>query len=144
MLLQTLCQDIQTTVGIEYDNVGCGTNFTAPPELNLSLPIRSTALDIMEGAVKMSRSYTFVVTFLGEMGYRIDSINGTLSGERCKWHLFVSEGNQTGTLKQLHHVLPSNVTMTILHYTTEQVSVLLLSTDCLDLYALFCRLLMIP
>lgn len=122
--MQGLCQDIQTTVGIEYDNDECGTNSTAPPELNLSLPIGSTALDIMEGAVKISQSYTFVVTFLGEMGYRIDSVSGvdgTLSGERCKWHLLISEGNLTGTLTQLHHVLPSNVTMAVLHYTTEQV-----------------------
>ena len=121
MLLQGLCQDIQTTVGIQYDNDECGTNLTAPPTLNLSLPIGSTALDIMEGAVKINQSYKFVVTFLGEMGYRIDSVNGTSSGERCKWHLFISEGNLTGTLTQLHRVLPSNVTMAVLHYTTEQV-----------------------
>ena len=123
-MLQGLCQDIQITVDIEYDNDECGTNLTAPPELTLSLPIGSTALDIMEGAVKISRSYTFVVTFLGEMGYRIDSVNGvdgTLSGERCKWHLLISEGNLTGTLTQLHHILPNNVTMAILNYTTEQV-----------------------
>lgn len=78
----------------------------------------------MEGAVKLSRNYTFVVTFLGEMGYRIDSVSGvdgTSSGGLCKWHLFVSEGNLTGTLTQLHHILPSNTTMAILHYTTEQV-----------------------
>ena len=113
--------DIQTSVGIEYDNDRCETNLIAPPALNLSLSAGSTALDIMERAVEMSRTYQFVVTFLGEMGYRIDSINGTLSGERCKWHLFVSEGSLTGTLAQLHHILPSNVTMAVLHYTTEQV-----------------------
>lgn len=122
MLLQVLCQDnIKTTVGIEYDNDNCGTNLTAPPELNLTLPIGSTALDIMEGAVNITKNYRFVVTFLGEMGYRIDSVNGTASGERCKWHMIISEGSLTGTVAQLHYVLPSNVTMAILHYTTEQV-----------------------
>lgn len=75
----------------------------------------------MEGAVNMSQNYTFVVTFLGEMGYRIDSVSGVDGTSSCKWHLFVSEGNLTGTLTQLHHVLLSNITMAILHYTTEQV-----------------------
>lgn len=116
-----LSQDnIQTTVGIEYDNDRCGTNLMAPPELNLTLPIGSTALDIMEGAAKITKNYRFVVTFLGEMGYRIDSVNGTVSGEYCQWHLFISEGNLNGTLTQLHYGLPSNVTMAILHFTTEQ------------------------
>lgn len=122
MLLQGVCQDIQTTVGIEYDD-GCGTNLTAPPELNLTLPVGSTALDILEGAVNITKNnyYQFMVTFLGEMGYRIDSINRTASGEHCKWHLIVSEGSLTGTVTQLHYVLPSNVTKVTLHYTTEQV-----------------------
>ena len=119
-MLQAL-GNIQITVGIEYDNDRCGTDLTAPPALNQTLSVGSTALDIMERAVEMSRSYQFVVTFVGEMGYKIDSVNGTSSGERCKWHLFVSEGSLTGTLAQLHHILPSNVTMAVLHYTTEQV-----------------------
>ena len=121
VMLQCLCREIQTTVGIEYDNDRCGTNYTAPPEVNLTLPMGSTAIDIMEGAVKISRSYQFVVTFLGEEGYRIDVINGTLSTERCQWHLFISEGDETGTLAQLHYNLPSNVTRAVLHYTTKQV-----------------------
>ena len=126
--MQSLCQDIQTTVGIEYDNDRCGTNYTAPPELNLTLPMGSTALDIMEGAVKLSRSYQFVVTFLGEEGYRIDVINGTSSSKRCQWHLFISEGNETGTLAQLHYNLPSNVTSAVLHYTTEKVTKMIIAS----------------
>ena len=108
---------------MEYDNERCETNLTAPPELNLTLPFGSTALNIMEGAANISRSHRFVITFLGEMGYRIDSINETPSGELCEWHLFVSVGNQTRTLAQLHHTVPSNITSAILHYTTEQVRI---------------------
>lgn len=120
-LLQCSCQNIEITVGIEYNNEDCGTNYSAPRKLNLTLPSGSTAIDVMEGAANISRSYRFGVTFLGEMGYRIDVINGTQSNETCQWHLYIGVLNETGTLSQLHYILPDNVTNAVLHYTTIQV-----------------------
>ena len=118
LLLQSSCQDIQTTIGIEYDNTTCDTNLTAPPKLNLTLPSGSTALDVMEGAVNISRNYLFVVTFLGDTGYRIDSVNGTSSDKECEWHLLVSMPNGTEIISQLHYVLSNDVSTVVLRYTT--------------------------
>ena len=123
-LLQCFCQDnsdIGITLGVEYANEKCDINLTAPLEMSLSFPSGSTALDVMETAVMINSYYKFVLTFIGDKGYVIDSINGTQSGERCGWHLFVVVSNITRTLSQLHRALPDSVTSVVLHYTTKQV-----------------------
>ena len=116
------CQHLTFAVGVDYDYERCGNGLsTEPPELGLSLFPGATALDIMEGAANMSRYYRFIVTFLGDQGYSIDAVNGTMSNELCQWHLFVDTLNGSRSLTQLHHVLPNDTSSAVLHFTTQQV-----------------------
>ena len=69
---------------ILYEDETC-SNGTAPDSLSVSVKKGSTVLTMMEQAVTdIGTSYTFSATYFGgDLGYSINTINGTTSDSPC-------------------------------------------------------------
>ena len=76
---------------ILYEDETC-SNGTAPDSVMVSVKKGSTVLTVMEQAVTdFGRSYRFSATYFGgDLGYFIDTINGTTSDSPCFWFLYTS------------------------------------------------------
>lgn len=89
---------------IEYNDPSC-SNATAPDSVEVRVRRRSTALTVMETVVdNFGRPYRFSATYFGgELGYFIDSINGTASDpeSNCFWFIFIRAPNGTEFLSPL-------------------------------------------
>ena len=90
---------VNVTYNIRYSDPVC-SNDTAPDDVVVRIRRRRTALNVMERAVTLfGRDYRFSATYFGgELGYSINTINGTSSNleSGCFWFLFILDegGNE--------------------------------------------------
>ena len=82
---------------------------TAPiPSVNVTIPCGGTALQVMEAAVDIDRSYRFAATYFGSsLGYFINAVNSIppiiepLTNESCFWLFLIRTPDG--------EIIPSNV-----------------------------------
>ena len=83
------------TYAIEYNDREC-SSAQAPPPVIVEVPLGSTALDVMEQAVRQKgNDYKFTATYsdfaTGQGGFFIDILNGTQNNKekKCNWILYI-------------------------------------------------------
>ena len=82
---------INVTYTILYEDETCSDD-TAPDSVVVSVKKGSTVQTVIEQAVTdFGRFYRFSATYFGgDLGYFIDTINGTTSDNPCFWFLYTS------------------------------------------------------
>ena len=81
---------------IEHPDPIC-TNYTSPSSISISMPIGSSALNVMELAVRdYGSSYGISVTYADtDSGYNILQINNLKVSSKCLWFAFVTPSGGT-------------------------------------------------
>ena len=81
---------------IEHPDPIC-TNYTSPSSVSISMPIGSSALNVMELAVRdYGSSYGISVTYADtDSGYNILQINNLKVSSKCLWFAFVTPSGGT-------------------------------------------------
>ena len=86
---------IPVEYSVDFQSECPPANGTSPPSfpVTVAVPAGSTALDVMEGAVDISRDFQFSATNFGAtLGFLIDKISGTASRpeDNCFWSFLVT------------------------------------------------------
>ena len=111
---------LQVNYQLEYTQQRCSGDSTPPPPVTVEIPVGSVALRVMELAVDQDRSYRFSATYFGtQLGYFIDTINGTSSDDPCYWFFYYQPPRMDPVFSNLgvsSFVIPDNGGRVIFRY----------------------------
>ena len=94
---RSLPNSYTTIYSIEYPDFIC-TNSTPPGIISVTVPIGSSALNVMEQAVRgYGISYRFSASYDDITGYEILQLNGFQKTDECMWVAFVTTSDEMET-----------------------------------------------
>ena len=111
---------LQVNYQLEFPQQRCPGGSSPPPPVSVEIPVGSVAQRVMELAVDQDRSYRFSATYFGtQLGYFIDTINGTTSNNPCFWFFYYQPPGMNPVLANLgvsNFVIPDNGGRMIFRY----------------------------
>ena len=111
---------LQVNYQLEFPQQRCPGGSSPPPPVSVEIPVGSVAQRVMELAVDQDRSYRFSATYFGtQLGYFIDTINGTTSNNPCFWFFYYQPPGMNPVLANLgvsNFVIPDNEGRVIFRY----------------------------
>jgi hypothetical protein len=93
---------INVTYAIEYPDMSCNGAMAPPDTLSINIPTRSTALDVMEEAVRKngtmySFSTEYVVTNEQNYRHRIKQVGSVVKNDTCVWEPYITPPGEMET-----------------------------------------------
>ena len=123
LLITVSCtQTYQVDYQLEFPQKNCSGSSIPPTPVTVTIPVGGVAQRVMELAVDQDRSYRFSATYFGtQLGYFIDTINGTTSNNPCFWFFYYQPPGMNPVLANLgvsNFVIPDNGGRVIFRYET--------------------------